>query len=247
MSGWRFPSSRWSWPRYYWVRTMLFGVDTPGFPSLVVSIAFFSGVQLLSLGVLGEYIARIFNEVKGRPLYLVAERLGGRRNRKQFAPTKEILRWLHIVWPLVITRQGAHCRSRRFSRSSLPSGSESGSSPRRPFRRCSRGCPSRRARRTSRLFQERLSARFHAGSKEVDDLVDELRDDGFTSGRRQERGDVQPAGRRLRTTAAAARIFTGRGAKATNSRRSAAASITCTVRSIEISAGLNEILLGRLR
>ncbi len=65
---------------YYWVRTMLFGVDTPGFPTLVVSIAFFSGVQLLSLGVLGEYVARIFNEVKGRPLYLVAERVGARND-----------------------------------------------------------------------------------------------------------------------------------------------------------------------
>jgi glycosyltransferase involved in cell wall biosynthesis len=61
---------------YFFIRTMLFGVDTPGFPSLIVSIAFFAGVQLLSLGVLGEYIARIFAEVKGRPLYLVAERLG---------------------------------------------------------------------------------------------------------------------------------------------------------------------------
>ncbi|MGJ0505879.1 MAG: glycosyltransferase family 2 protein [Methylocystis sp.] len=60
---------------YYWVRTMMFGVDTPGFPTLVVSIAFFSGVQLISLGVLGEYIGRIFNEVKGRPLYLIAERV----------------------------------------------------------------------------------------------------------------------------------------------------------------------------
>ncbi len=61
---------------YFFVRTMIFGVDVPGFPSLIVSIAFFSGVQLLSLGVLGEYIARIFAEVKGRPLYLVAERVG---------------------------------------------------------------------------------------------------------------------------------------------------------------------------
>ncbi|WBK00555.1 glycosyltransferase family 2 protein [Methylocystis parvus] len=67
---------------YYWARTMLFGVDTPGFPTLVVSIAFFSGVQLISLGVLGEYIARIFNEVKGRPLYLVAERVGGEKAKK---------------------------------------------------------------------------------------------------------------------------------------------------------------------
>ncbi|MFM8860003.1 MAG: glycosyltransferase family 2 protein, partial [Methylocystis sp.] len=56
---------------YYWTRTMLFGVDLPGFPSLIVSITFFSGVQLISLGVIGEYIARIFNEVKGRPLYLI--------------------------------------------------------------------------------------------------------------------------------------------------------------------------------
>lgn len=66
---------------YYFVRTMLFGVDTPGFPSLIVSIAFFSGVQLISLGVLGEYVARIFNEVKGRPLYLVAEKLGMEKSR----------------------------------------------------------------------------------------------------------------------------------------------------------------------
>jgi len=61
---------------YYFVRTALYGVDVPGFPSLIVSIAFFAGVQLISLGVLGEYVARIFNEVKGRPLYVVAERVG---------------------------------------------------------------------------------------------------------------------------------------------------------------------------
>jgi len=61
---------------YFFIRTALFGVDVPGYPSLIVSIAFFAGVQLISLGVLGEYIARIFNEVKGRPLYLVAERIG---------------------------------------------------------------------------------------------------------------------------------------------------------------------------
>ena len=51
-------------------------LDLPGYASLMVSIAFFAGVQLLSLGVIGEYIARIFAEVKGRPLYLVAERIG---------------------------------------------------------------------------------------------------------------------------------------------------------------------------
>jgi glycosyltransferase involved in cell wall biosynthesis len=68
---------------YFFIRTLLFGVDVPGFPSLIVSIAFFAGVQLLSLGVLGEYIARIFNEVKGRPLYLVAERVGVEEKAKK--------------------------------------------------------------------------------------------------------------------------------------------------------------------
>ncbi len=61
---------------FYGFRTLLFGVDVPGYASLIVSIAFFAGMQLISLGVLGEYIARIFDEVKGRPLYLIAERIG---------------------------------------------------------------------------------------------------------------------------------------------------------------------------
>jgi hypothetical protein len=60
---------------YFMVRTWLFGVDVPGYASLIVSIMFFAGMQLLSLGVLGEYVGRIFAEVKGRPLYIVAERL----------------------------------------------------------------------------------------------------------------------------------------------------------------------------
>src|SRR3712207_5029498 len=62
---------------YFAIRTLLFGTDLPGFPSLIVSIMFFSGVQLLSLGIIGEYIGRIFAEVKRRPLYVVAERIGG--------------------------------------------------------------------------------------------------------------------------------------------------------------------------
>jgi glycosyltransferase involved in cell wall biosynthesis len=58
---------------------MVYGVDVPGFASLIVSLTFFSGIQLLSLGVLGEYVGRIFAEVKRRPLYLIAERIGGER------------------------------------------------------------------------------------------------------------------------------------------------------------------------
>ena len=60
----------------YVVRTLIFGVDVPGYASLIVSITFFAGIQLLSLGILGEYIGRIFAEVKRRPLYLIEERVG---------------------------------------------------------------------------------------------------------------------------------------------------------------------------
>jgi glycosyltransferase involved in cell wall biosynthesis len=51
--------------------TLLYGADLPGFPSLIVAIMFFGGIQLLSIGILGEYIARIFTEVKQRPKYLI--------------------------------------------------------------------------------------------------------------------------------------------------------------------------------
>lgn len=56
--------------------TLLFGTDLPGFPSLIVAIMFLGGIQLLSIGILGEYIARIFTEVKNRPLYLVKLKKG---------------------------------------------------------------------------------------------------------------------------------------------------------------------------
>lgn len=62
---------------YFVLRTLFFGTDVPGYPSLIVSLTFFSGVQLMSLGMIGEYVGRIFAEVKRRPLYVVAEQIGG--------------------------------------------------------------------------------------------------------------------------------------------------------------------------
>jgi glycosyltransferase involved in cell wall biosynthesis len=52
------------------------GIDVPGYASIMVAVLFFGGVQLISLGIIGEYLARTYNEVKGRPLYLVRERVG---------------------------------------------------------------------------------------------------------------------------------------------------------------------------
>jgi glycosyltransferase involved in cell wall biosynthesis len=58
------------------VRVLLWGVVVPGYASLLVVILVLGGVQLVGLGLVGEYIARIFQEVKQRPLYVVSEKVG---------------------------------------------------------------------------------------------------------------------------------------------------------------------------
>jgi polyisoprenyl-phosphate glycosyltransferase len=57
-------------------RTVLFGGQVPGYASLLVSILFLGGIQLLSLGVLGEYVGRILIETKQRPIYVINSRIG---------------------------------------------------------------------------------------------------------------------------------------------------------------------------
>ncbi|PRP71679.1 glycosyltransferase [Chromobacterium amazonense] len=54
------------------LHTLLFGNPVSGWPTLAVAVTFLGGVQLLSIGILGEYVGRIFNEVKGRPTYLIS-------------------------------------------------------------------------------------------------------------------------------------------------------------------------------
>ncbi len=61
---------------YIVLKTLFTGVDVPGYATLLTAIMFLGGIQLLSIGILGEYIARIFNEVKKRPKYLVAKTHG---------------------------------------------------------------------------------------------------------------------------------------------------------------------------
>lgn len=56
---------------YLIIRTLAFGRDVPGYASLMVVILFLGGIQLVGMGVLGEYLGRIYKEVKKRPLYLV--------------------------------------------------------------------------------------------------------------------------------------------------------------------------------
>ena len=52
------------------IKSLLFGADVPGYPSLITFILFFSGLQMMSIGMLGSYIGRIFIETKRRPLYI---------------------------------------------------------------------------------------------------------------------------------------------------------------------------------
>lgn len=61
---------------YLIAKTLIFGIDVPGYASLMVVMLFFGGLQLVSLGILGEYVGRILIETKQRPLYVVRRKLG---------------------------------------------------------------------------------------------------------------------------------------------------------------------------
>jgi len=57
------------------IKTLVYGVDVPGYASLLTSILFLGGIQLISIGILGEYIGRVYLEVKSRPKYIVESEL----------------------------------------------------------------------------------------------------------------------------------------------------------------------------
>lgn len=58
------------------IRTLLYGIDVPGYASIMTVMLFLGGIQLISLGIIGEYIGRIYRETKQRPLYIIEERIG---------------------------------------------------------------------------------------------------------------------------------------------------------------------------
>lgn len=58
---------------FFFIKTLLFGDPVHGFPTLFLTMLFMGGIQLISIGIIGEYISRLFIEIKGRPLYLIDE------------------------------------------------------------------------------------------------------------------------------------------------------------------------------
>jgi glycosyltransferase involved in cell wall biosynthesis len=60
-----------SWGGYILIRTLLKGVDVPGYASLLVAVMFLGGIQLIGIGVLGEYVGRAYIETKRRPTYII--------------------------------------------------------------------------------------------------------------------------------------------------------------------------------
>lgn len=85
-----------SYGGYIAVRTMATGIDVPGYASIFTAILFFGGLQLITLGVIGEYLGRLFTEVKQRPVYLV-ENIYGQHDHQQStrSPNPETRK----IWP----------------------------------------------------------------------------------------------------------------------------------------------------
>ena len=59
------------------VKTLYLGVQVPGYASVLVAVLFLGSLQLFGLGILGEYLGRMFIETKNRPLYVVRKKYGG--------------------------------------------------------------------------------------------------------------------------------------------------------------------------
>ena len=82
------------------IKTLIFGVDLPGYASLATMQLFFSGLIMIGMGIMGEYLGRVFMEVKNRPLYLIEKAVG-------FGPDMDLEAMAHVSGYLAITEHRA--------------------------------------------------------------------------------------------------------------------------------------------
>jgi polyisoprenyl-phosphate glycosyltransferase len=68
---------------FIFIRTIIFSNPVPGYPSLIVIILFLSGIQLFTIGIIGEYIGRTYSESKRRKTYFVKDRMGFKKNKRE--------------------------------------------------------------------------------------------------------------------------------------------------------------------
>lgn len=83
---------------FIFVRTLVLGVELPGYASLLLSVLFFGSLQLISLGLLGEYIGRIYLESKQRPIYIVRKQYSRAATAAQRQPTLRRAHWRAGRW-----------------------------------------------------------------------------------------------------------------------------------------------------
>ena len=74
------------------MRTLIFGVDVPGYASVIVAVLILGSIQLLTLGLFGAYLGRVFEEVKRRPLYLLKQKPKRRSRRQRREDAEGLLR-----------------------------------------------------------------------------------------------------------------------------------------------------------
>ena len=64
------------------IQTLIMGKDVPGYASTITSVLFMGGIQLITIGILSEYVGKIYLEIKGRPQYIIKEKITGEDNEE---------------------------------------------------------------------------------------------------------------------------------------------------------------------
>ena len=64
------------------IQTLIMGKDVPGYASTITSVLFMGGIQLITIGILSEYVGKIYLEIKGRPQYIIKEKITGENDEE---------------------------------------------------------------------------------------------------------------------------------------------------------------------